>query len=105
MSRGFGNFVRLGGLMLEKAESGVALTEDSRLQQAAETLRELDGAAMFGDYDAAEDEKGSVAEEAEDAIVLHFFGVGRIDESEIEGSVGRLVPSGEFFEGAEGVER
>jgi len=91
--------------VLEKAESGVALTEDSRLQQAAETLRELEGAAVFGDNDAAETEKGSVAEEAEDAIVLRFFGIGRIDESEIEGSVGRLVASGEFFERAEGVER
>ena len=69
MSRGFGNFVRLGGLMLEKAEGGVALAEDAGLQQAAETLRELERAAVFGDYDAAEAEKGSAAEEAEDAIV------------------------------------
>lgn len=104
MSRRFGNFVGLGGLVLEEAEGGVALAEDAGLQQAAETLGELKGAAVLGDYDAAETEKGSAAEEAEDTIVLRFFAVGRIDEGEIEGSVGRLVAGGELFEGAEGVE-
>ena len=91
--------------MFEEAESGVALAEDSRLQQAAETLRELEGAAVLGDHDAAEAEKGSVAEKAEDAIILSFFRVRRVDEGEIESSVGRLVAGGEFFERAEGVER
>ena len=91
--------------MLEKAENGVSLAEDSRLQQTAEMLRQLEGAAVLGDYDAAETEKGRVAEEAEDAIVLLFFGVRRIDEGEIEWRVGGLVAGGEFFEGAESIER
>ena len=105
---GFGllwNFVGLRGLVLEEAENGVALAKDSRLQQTAEALGELEGAAVLSDYDAAEAEKGSVAQKAEDTIVLLFFGVGRIDESEIEGRIGGLVASGEFFEGAEGVKR
>lgn len=105
MSRGFGDFVGLGGLVLEKAEGSIALAEDARLQQAAETLGELEGAAVLGDYDAAETEKGRVAEEAEDAIVFLFFGVRRVDEDEIEGRVGGLVAGSEFFEGAESIER
>ena len=103
--RSFGDFVGLGGLVLEEAEGGVALAEDTCLQQAAETLGELESAAVLGDYDAAEIKKGSVAEEAENAIVLCCFRVGWIDEGEVVGSVGRLVAGDKFIEGAECVER
>jgi hypothetical protein len=75
------------------------------LHQAAEPLGECERAAVLRDYDAAEAKKGSIAEEAEDTIVLLFFGVGRVDEDEIEVSVRRLVAGGEFFERAESVER
>ena|SRR6266403_781116 len=101
---GFGNFVGLGGLVLEETEGGVALAEDARLQEAAETLGQLDRAPVLGDYDAAKAEKGSVAEKTEDAIVLRFFCVRGVDEGEIEGRVGGSVSGGEFFEGAEGIE-
>ena len=101
---GFGDFIGLGGLMLEKAEGGVALAENAGLQEAADALGQIEGAAMLGDDEAAGAEKRGGAEEAEDTVVLIFFGVGRVDEDEIEGDVGGLVAGGEFFEGAEGVE-
>lgn len=101
---GFGNFVGLGGLVLEEAEGGVALAEDASLHEAADALGELEGAAVLGDDEAALAEKWGGAEEAEDAVVLRFFGVGRVDEDEIEWGVGRFVLVGDFLEGAEGVE-
>ena len=101
---GFGDFVVLGGLVLEEAEGGVALAEDAGLQEAADALRQIESAAMLGDYEAALAEERGGAEEAEGAVVLNFFGVGGIDEDEIEWCVGGFVAGGEFFEGAEGVE-
>jgi hypothetical protein len=102
--RGFGDFVGLGGLVLEEAEGGVALAEDAGLQEAADALGQIESAAMLGDYEAALAEKWGGAEEAEDAVVLRFFGVGRVEEDEIEWGVGRFVLVGDFLEGAEGVE-
>ena len=101
---GFGDFVGFGGLVLEEAEGGVALAEDASLQEAADALGEIEGAAVLGDDEAALAEKWGGAEEAEDAVVLRFFGVGRVYESEIEWGVGRFVLVGDFLEGAEGVE-
>jgi len=91
--------------VLEKAENGVSLAEDSRLQQTAEMLRQLEGAAVLGDYDAAETEKGRVAEEAEDAVVLIFFRrrAGQRRRNRMEGRW--ACAGGKFFEGAESVER
>ena len=100
----FGDFVWLGGLVLEKAEGGVALAEDAGLQEAADALGEIERAAMFGDYEAALAEEWGGAKEAEDASVLIFFGVGRVDENEIEWRVRGLVAGGDLLEGAEGVE-
>ena len=101
---GFGDFVGLGGLVLEEAEGGVALAEEAGLQEAADTLRQIESAAVLGDYEAALAEKWRGAEEAEDAVVLIFFGVGGIDEDETEWSVGGLVAGGDFLERPEGVE-
>jgi hypothetical protein len=101
---GFGDFVGFGGLVLEEAEGGVALAEDASLQEAADAVGELEGAAVLGDDEAALAKKWGRAEEAEDAVVLRFFGVGRVYESEIEWGVGRFVLVGDFLEGAEGVE-
>ncbi len=101
---GFGDFVVLGGLVLEEAEGGVALAEDAGLQEAADALGQIERAAMLGDYEAALTERWGGAEEAEDTVVLIFFRVGRIDEDEIERGVGGLVAGGEFFERAEGVD-
>jgi len=101
---GFGDFVGLGGLVLEEAEGGVALAEDAGLQEASDALRQIERAAMLGDYEAALAEEWGGTEEAEDAVVLVFFGVGRIDENEIERWVRGFVAGGDFFEGAEGVE-
>jgi hypothetical protein len=101
---GFGDFVGLGGLVFEEAEGGVALAEDARLEQAADSMGQLEGAAMFDDYEAALAEKWGGAEEAEGAVVLILFGVGRVDENEIEWRVRGLVAGGEFLERAEGVE-
>ena len=97
--------VGFGGLMLEEAEGGIALAEDAGLVETTEALRELVRAAMLGDDQAALAKKWGGAEESEDALVLIFFGVRRVDESEIEGGVGGLVACGEFLEGAEGVQR
>jgi hypothetical protein len=101
---GFGDFVGFGGLMLEEAEGGVALAEDASLQEAADAVGELEGAAVLGDDEAALAEEWGGAKEAEDAVVLRFFGVGRVDEDEIEWGVGRPVLVGDFLESAEGVE-
>ncbi len=101
---GFGDFVGLGGLVLEEAEGGVALAEDARLEEAADLMGQLEGAAMLDDDEAALAEKWGGAEEAEDAVVLIFFGVGRVDENEIEWWVRGLVAGGEFLESAQGVE-
>ena len=101
---GFGDFFGFGGLVLEEAEGGVALAEDAGLQKAADALGQLEGAAMLGDHQAALAEEWGSAEKAEDAVVLIFFRVGRIDEDEIEGGVGGLVAGGDFFQAAEGVE-
>ena len=101
---GFGDFVGLGGLVLEEAEGGVALAEDAGLQEASDALGQIERAAMLGDDEAALAEKWGRAEEAERAVVLIFFGVGGIDENEIERGVGGLVAGSEFFEGAECVE-
>ena len=101
---GFGDFVGFGGLMLEEAEGGVALAEDASLQEAADALGEIESAAVLGDDEAALAEKWGGAEEAEDAVVLRFFGVGRVDEHEIEWGVSRFVLVGDFLEGAEGDE-
>ncbi len=94
----------LGGLVLEETEDGVALPEDACLQEAADALGKIESAAMLGDYEAALTEEWGGAEEAEGAVVLVLFGVGRVDEDEIEGGVGGFVAGGEFFEGAQGVE-
>ena len=67
-------------------------------------MGQLEGAAMLDDYEAALAKKWGRAEKAEDAVVLIFFGVGRIDEDEIERGVGGLVAGREFFERAEGVD-
>jgi hypothetical protein len=91
-------------LVFEEAEGGVALAEDASLEKAADAVGELESAAVLGDYEAALTEKWGGAEEAEDAVVLRFFGVGRVDEDEIEWGVGRFVLVGDFLEGAEGVE-
>ena len=101
---GFGDFVWFGGLVLEEAQGAVALAEDASLQESADATRELEGAAVLGDDEAALAKKWGRAEEAEDAVVLRFFGVGRVYESEIEWGVGRFVLVGDFLEGAEGVE-
>ena len=101
---GFGDFVGFGGLVLEEAEGGVALAEDASLEKAADALGEIESAAVLGDDEAALAEKWGGAEEVEDAVVLRFFGVGRVDEDEIEWGVGRFVLVGDFLEGAEGVE-
>jgi len=101
---GFGDFFGLGGLVLEKAEGGVALPEDARLQEAADALGKIESAAVLGDDEAALAEEWGGAEEAEDAVVLFFFGVGRIDEDEIERGVGGFVAGSEFFEAAQGIE-
>ena len=101
---GFGDFVGFGGLVLEEAEGGVALAEDASLEKAADALGEIESAAVLGDDEAALAEKWGGAEEVEDAVVLRFFGVGRVDEHEIEWGVSRFVLVGDFLEGAEGVE-
>src|SRR5882762_1810894 len=64
-------------------------------------MGQLEGAAMLDDDEAALAEKWG---EAEDAVVLVFFGVGRVDENEIEWWVRGLVAGGEFLESAQGVE-
>jgi len=102
--RGLGDLVGFGGLVLEEAEGGVALAEEAGLQQAADAVGQIESAAMLGDYEAALAEEWGGAEETEDAVVLIFFRVGRIDEDEIEWGVGGLVAGGDFFESAEGVE-
>lgn len=102
---GFGNLLGLGGLVLEKAEGGVALAEEASVQEAADALREFEGAAMLGDDEAALGEKWGGTQESEDAGVLIFLGVGRIDENEIERRVDGFVAGAELFESAEGVER
>src|SRR5260370_24291605 len=81
---GFGDFVGLGGMVLEQAEGGVALAEEACLQEAAEALGQIERAAMLDDYEAALAEKWGGAEEAEDAVVLNLFGVGGIDKDKIE---------------------
>ena len=101
---GFGDFVWFGGLVLEEAEGGVALAEDASLQESADAVGELEGAAVLSNDEAALAKKWGEAEEAEDAVVLRFFGIGRVDEDEIEWGVGRFVLVGDFLEGAEGVE-
>src|SRR5947209_4241490 len=101
---GFGDFVWFGGLVLEEAEGGVALAEDASLQESANAVGELEGAAVLSNDEAALAKKWGGAEEAEDAVVLRFFGIGRVDEDEIEWGVGRFVLVGDFLEGAEGVE-
>jgi hypothetical protein len=101
---GFGDFVGLGGLLLEEAEGGVALAEEAGLQEAADALGQIESAAVLGDYEAALTEKWRGAEEAEDAVVLIFFGVGGIDENETEWSVGGLVAGGDFLERPKSVE-
>ncbi len=60
---------------------------------------------MLGDDEAGGAEKWGGAEEAEDAVVLIFFRVGRIEKYEIEWGVGRFVLARDFLEGAEGVDR
>jgi hypothetical protein len=90
--------------MLEEAEGGIALAEDARLEQAADALGEIEGAAMLGDDQAALTEKWGGAEETEDAVVLIFFGVRRVDKGEVKRGVGGFAAGGEFFEGAEGIE-
>jgi len=92
-------------LVLEEAEGGVALAEDASLEKAADALGEIESAAVLDDYEAALAEKWGGAEEAEDAVVLRFFGVGRVDEDEIEWWVRGLVAGSEFFEGAKSVQR
>src|SRR6266481_3374443 len=98
---GFGDFVGFGGSVLEKAEGGVALAKDARLKEAADSMGQLEGAAVLSDDEAALAEKCGGAE---DAVVLRFFGVGRVDEDEIEWGVSRPVLVGDFLESAEGVE-
>jgi hypothetical protein len=102
--RSFGDLVWLGGLVLEEAEGGVALAEDAGLQEAADALRQIESAAVLDDDEAALAEKRGGAQETEDTVVLIFFGVGRVDEDEIEWGIGGLVAGGDFFESAEGVE-
>jgi hypothetical protein len=102
---GFGDFVGFGGLVLEKAERGVALAEDASLHKAADALGQLISAAMLRNHEAALGEEGGGAEKTEDAVVLIFFGVGRVDENEIEWGIGGFVAGGDFFEGAQSVER
>ena len=92
-------------MVLEEAEGGVALAEDASLEKAADALGEIECAAVLGDDETALAKKRGRAEEAEDAVVLRFFRVGRVDEDEIEWGVGGLVAGGDFFESAEGVER
>jgi len=98
------DLVGFGGLVLEEAEGGIALAEDACLQETANALGQIERTTVFSDYEGTLAEKWGGAEEAEDAVVLIFFGVGRVDEREIEGGVGGLVAGREFFEGAEGVE-
>ena len=90
--------------MLKETEGGVALAENAGLQKASDAMGEFVSAPVLGNNQAALAEERSGAEEAEDAVVLIFLGVGRIDKNEIEWGVGGLVAGGEFFEGAEGVE-
>src|ERR1700756_5007974 len=82
---GFGDFVRLCGLVLEKAERGIALAKDATLQQTAEALGQFKSAAMLGDDQTALTEKWGRAEKPEDTCVLVSLGVGRVDKNEIEG--------------------
>src|SRR5260370_40692135 len=89
--------------MLEKAEGGIALAQDAGLLETADAPGELEGATVLGDDQAAGAEEWGGAEEAENAIVLILFGVGRVDEDEIEWGVCGLVAGGWVFEGAEGV--
>ncbi len=80
--------------MLEKAEGGIALAQDAGLLETADASRKLEGATVLGDDQAAGAEEWGGAEEAENAIVLILFGVGRVDEDEIECGVGGLVAGG-----------
>ena len=91
---GFGDLVGFGGLLLEEAEGGIALAQNAGLQEAADAPRKLEGATVFGDDQAASAEEWGRAEEAEDAIVLILFGIGRVDEDEIEWGVSGLVAGG-----------
>src|SRR5438270_955808 len=103
-SCGLGNLLGLGGLVLEKAERGVALPKNSSLQEAADSLRQLMSAAMLGNDQTALAQKWSRTEKTQDAVVLIFFGVGWIDVDEIEWRIGRLVTGCDFFQGAESVQ-
>lgn len=104
-SCGLGDFVGFGSLVLEEAEGGIALSENPRLQETSEALGELVSSPVLGDYQAALAEKWGGAEEAEDAVVLIFFGVRRVDEREIEWGIRGLVACRDFFECTKSVER
>ena len=58
------------------------MAEDAGLQEAADALWELEGAAMLGDDQAAGGGEWRGAEKAEGRVVLLFFGVGRSEGNE-----------------------
>src|SRR5256885_5992919 len=84
LSRGFGDFVGLGGFVLIERQSSVALAKEAALQKSAETLRQGQSMAVLGDDQAAGNEKRGRAEERKDTLVLLGFCVGRIEEHKIE---------------------
>src|SRR5260370_519137 len=94
---GFGDFVGLGGLVLEEAEGGVALAEDAGLQEAADALGQIERAAVLDDYEAALAEERGGAGKTQDPIGLILFCVGGVGKGEIEwrgGGVGSVWAGG-----------
>jgi hypothetical protein len=79
------------------------LDEDAGAVEAADVLREGESFVVLGDHGSSWGEERRGGEELEDARIVLFGGVGRIEEDEVvEG--GLAARNGEFFEAADSVE-
>src|SRR5256885_15802242 len=95
LSRGFGDFVGLGGFVLIERESSVALAKEAALQKSAETLRQSQSMAAFSRDHATGNEKRGRPEQGKDTGVLPGFLVTGGEENEIEWRVSGIALGGE----------